>query len=160
MESSNIWKPGDKLPENMSIIDWITPTLAVGPVDQACDSELMKLEGIKQIISIGSLYPTYLYPEVGIGHMKFPDIEDASPYIPDEIINILVKAIVTSSKMHKTFVHCAAGVSRSPGFITLALAKLNNLSWEEAKQIVYTKRKVANIHPVTEYRLKRWLDNK
>lgn len=50
-----------------------------------------------------------------------------------------------------------AGVSRSPGFVALALCLDNGWDWDQSKTYVMERRKAANIHPKLEERLMEWL---
>ena len=155
---SKIWVPGDPLPpevEEFHFFDWITDTIAITCYEVACHRDILDIEGVKHIVSIGSLHP----PKSLTGREStwFQDIEDATTNISFRDITRCVDAIRSLSHRGKTLVHCAAGVSRSPGFVSLALCLDNGWDWDQSKLYVMERRKVAKIHPKLEGRLKEWL---
>lgn len=154
-----IWIPGDPIPDDMKefhFVSWIDDSIAVTSYAVARDVDVLSHEGIDSIVSLGELTP----PDVGGRHVerirKFYDKEEAAD-IRDEAIARAVSAVLRLSSEGKVLVHCAAGVSRSPGVCMLSLCVRDGLGWDEAKRIVAEKRRIANVHPMLEARLTRWL---
>ena len=154
-----IWVPGDPVPEEItefSFFDWVTDTIAVTSYARASSREVLDVENVEYVISIGSLSPDRNL--IGRDVVRAPNIEDATMDIGDGDILECVEAIIKHSKMGKTLVHCAAGVSRSPGFVMLALCLDRKWDWSHAKAYVVERRPVSDVHPVLEIRLTKWLD--
>lgn len=152
-----IWRPGD--PSEMtgfSFLSWVTPDIAISSYETACDPEVLKIEGIRTVVSIGSFQAHPRDP--GIVHEGFPFIEDATTDISEADSISILRAIRHGVARGRTLVHCAAGVSRSPGFVTLYLAMARGISWAEAKEIVHRGRSKECIHPLTEMRLRQFLN--
>lgn len=156
----DIWTPGDPLEEGEdepSLLCWVTDEIAVGPYCQAAYVDLMVREGIVKVVSIGELRP--FYPrEMKIQHVSYPLIDDCDDSYADDEIERVVKSILRGAEKGRTFVHCAAGVSRSPGFTAAAIARREGISWEEALAIVTAGRPQTKVHKLVAGRLKRWLE--
>ena len=154
------WKPGDPIPEDMRdfhFVSWITSSIAVSSFAVAQDLEVLEEEHIDSVVSLGGLHLID-----GGGRRlewirKFYDAEEAVD-IRDSTIERAVDVVLKLSVEGKVLVHCAAGVSRSPGVVMLSLCFRDGMSWNDAKRFVVQKRSVANVHPVLERRLIRWLD--
>lgn len=80
-----IWVPGDPVPEELeehTFFDWVTDVIAIGSYVQASDVDLLSMEGVKTVVSIGKLQPNYP-PESKIDHHSFRSIEDRSEDVTD-----------------------------------------------------------------------------
>ena len=93
---SKIWVPGDPLPpdvEEFHFFDWITDTIAITCYEVACRRDILDIESVKHIVSIGSLHP----PKSLTGREPtwFQDIEDATTNISFRDITRCVDAIRT-----------------------------------------------------------------
>lgn len=153
-----IWVPGDPIPpewEQFTFFDWITDTIAITCYERACDREILDIEGIEYVISIGDLSPSESV--CGRRPVQFRNIQDATLDVSYHDITACVDAIRDRSHRGKTLVHCAAGVSRSPGHVALSLCLDNGWDWDQAKTYVMDHRSVVRIHPLLEQRLKGWL---
>lgn len=151
----DIWKPGDPVPEDVKkfhFVSWITDQIAIGPYVLAADPDILDIERIQNIVSIGQLSPNYDDREV-----VQVEVEDGTSQVAKEDIIRVVDAINRLSSKGKTLVHCAAGVSRSPAFVAVHLALLHKWDWEMAIAFVKSKREQANVHPALESRLKDYL---
>lgn len=155
MSNIIIWKPGDPLPP-LEILDWITEDIALGSIDQAMASEVLDTEGVKAIVSIGELAP-----KTRLFHKHFPHIKDDHSFLnlSDGQISEVLTAIAEARRHGKVFVHCAAGVSRSPGFTALYLSMANDIGFPAAFEIVKERRKKANPIPVVLMRLNEYRRN-
>jgi len=155
--SSIIWTPGDPVEKtDFSFVSWVTPEIAICSYDVASNEEVLDIEGIRTLISIGGMSPSCA--SSSIKHVEFPLIEDATMDISEHDAKRVVMAMGEGSANGKTLVHCAAGVSRSPGFVTLFLAVSKNISWDESKEIVLRGRPQMKMHPLTESRLRQILE--
>jgi len=153
-----IWTPGDPPPpelEAFHFFDWVTHSIAITCYEVACHRDILDIEGVEYIVSIGTLSPDESL--TGRPTTWVRDIEDATPDVDLGEITRAVDAIRELSHRGRTLVHCAAGVSRSPGLVTIALCLDNGWDWDQAKTQVQYTRRATNIHPLTETRLKEWL---
>jgi predicted protein tyrosine phosphatase len=156
-----IWVPGDPVPpeiEGFSFVDWITESVAITSYARACDKDILGIEGIDGVVSIGKLSPDA--EKIGVDVVQFDGIQDATDDISDDDISACVDAIREMSEKGKTLVHCAAGVSRSPGLVALTLCVDRGWDWGEAEAYVRERRGVTDIHPLTQTRLKAWLEKR
>jgi hypothetical protein len=152
----NIWKPGDPVEKTgLSFVSWITPEIAISSYDVASSDEVLKIEGIRTVVSIGRLQVVPSDPSVV--HEGFPFIEDGVGNNCDQDLIWALKAIHNGVSRGKTLVHCAAGISRSPGLVTLYLAMTRGLLWDTALTIVRKGRPHAYVHILVEEQLKRCL---
>jgi len=154
----NIWVPGEPLPEGweqFSFVSWINKDIAISSYDMAENSDLLKKDGIECVVSIGEFAPK----GIAQNFWHFPDIQDGSLNITYSEIDAVLEAIEEAVNVGKTLVHCTAGVSRSPAFVALYLAISQDLTWEEAREVVYEGRECANIHPYVEGCMINWLDD-
>jgi len=79
------------------------------------------------------------------GQPLFPDIEKTYEFIDNFL-----------SRGEKVLVHCTAGVSRSASVVIYYLMKKFNLSFEEADQIVRSKRPIIEPNPGFRKQLKHF----
>lgn len=135
-----IWKPGDEMPP-LKILDWITDDLAVGSIDQADAANVLELEGVKAIVSIGELAPT-----TKLFHRHFPRIKDDGSFmqLTDGEVGQVLDAIREALTHGRVLLHCAAGVSRSAGFAALHLSLSEGVDFFEAMLRVKEKRDKAS----------------
>lgn len=156
-----LWVPGDPIPDDMRdahFVSWITDSIAVAPYAVAQDVDILGIERIDSIVSLGELYPR----ETAGRHLerfrKFYDGDEAAD-LRDETISGAVEAVLRLSSRGRLLVHCAAEVSRSPGVTMLSLSIRDGLTWSQAKDLVTARRPKALVHPVLERRLLTWLDS-
>ena len=118
------------------IKDWIY----LGNYDFALNKELLKRKNIECILVCGSELECK-YPDEFI-YLKI-DIND---YVEDSILPYIDKCIkfIDENKNKRIFVHCNAGVSRSPSIIIAYLMKTFNYSFKEAFDFVKNKRNIIN----------------
>ena len=119
----------------------IKDKLYLGNYDFALNNKLLKEKNISCIIVCGSEL-----------ECKFPDEFiylkiNLNDYIEDSLLPHIDKCIefINENKDKKIFVHCNAGVSRSPSIIISYLIKSLNYSFNEAYN--YVKNKRNNIKP-------------
>lgn len=137
----------------LEILDWITEDIALGSIDQAMAAEVLDTEGVKAIVSIGELAP-----KTGLFHKHFPHIKDDRSFLDlsDGQIAEVMMAIDQARQHGKTFIHCAAGVSRSPGFTALYLSLLNSIGFVTSLDMIREKRPKVNPQPEVLIRLNKY----
>ena len=136
-------------------ISWITEDIALSSCLCAMNGDFIKDEGIRTVIGIGGMQVKSV-PE-GVEHVKFPSIIDRTDDFSTSDIIAFLTAIKKATDDGKVLVHCLAGISRSPGFVTLHLCVNEGMEWEDAKKLVMAKRDIVDIHPLIERRLKEFL---
>ena len=122
-------------PECDEIIkDW----LYLGNSDFSLNNELLKSKNICCILVCGSELECK-YPKE-YNYLKI----DLNDYIEDSIIPYIDKCIqfINENKNKKIFVHCNAGVSRSPSIVIAYLIKSLNYTFNEAYNFVKKKRNI------------------
>ena len=116
----------------------IKDRIYLGNADFSLNNELLKSKNISCIIVCGSELECK-YPK----EYKYLKI-DLNDYIEDSIIPHIDKCIqfINENKNKKIFVHCNAGVSRSPSIIIAYLIKSLNYNFNEAYNLVKKKRNI------------------
>lgn len=94
-----------------------------------------------------SSYPRSSYvPTWGSRKRRFIDINDGEE-IPERWLEAALEQLDTWVEDGETIlVHCAAGISRSPGLVVAYLMSYG-ASWEEAERVVRLARPIILIHP-------------
>ena len=115
-------------------IDKITDKIYLGDIDGANEIDYLRQEGITHIISlIGEEFcPKY---EDGLFKRKIIDIEDFST---ENIFKYFKECIKFIENSIKIYIHCMAGVSRSPSIV------IAYLMWKEQKGYYETYFDVKN----------------
>ena len=118
----------------------IKDRLYLGNYDFSLNNELLKSKNISCILVCGSEL-----------ECKFPDIYKylkikLNDYIEDSILPYIDECIkfIDENKDKKIFVHCNAGVSRSPSIIIAYLIKSLNYNFKDAYNFVKYKRNIIN----------------
>ena len=116
----------------------IKDKLYLGNYDFALNNELLKNKNISCIIVCGSELECKFPNE-----FKYLKI-NLNDYIEDSILPYIDKCIkfIDENKDKKIFVHCNAGVSRSPSIIIAYLIKSFNYSFKEAYDFVKNRRNI------------------
>lgn len=109
-------------------VSQILPWLYLGSQDVIFDYELLKSKNITHILSIGIPCPPY--PDITNIYFDALDVEEF------RIADLFQKCIETIEKVHQDsgiiYVHCNAGVSRSPTIVTAYLMQNSKMSSTEA----------------------------
>ena len=118
----------------------IKDRLYLGNYDFALNKELLKKKNIECILVCGTeleckYHNEFLYLKI-----------DLNDYVEDSLLPYIDKCIkfIDENKHKKIFVHCNAGVSRSPSIIIAYLMKSFNYSFKEAYNFVKNKRNIIN----------------
>ena len=116
----------------------IKDKIYLGNYDFALNNQLLKSKNISCIIVCGSELECKF-----INEYKYLKI-NLNDYIEDSLLPHIDKCIkfINENKDKKIFVHCNAGVSRSPSIIISYLIKSLNYSFNEAYNYVKNKRNI------------------
>jgi protein-tyrosine phosphatase len=116
----------------------IKEKLYLGNYDFALNKDLLKNQNISCIIVCGSelecKFPNeYKYLKINL-----------NDYIEDSILPYIDQCLkfIDDNKDKKIFIHCNAGVSRSPSIVIAYLIKGLKYSFKEAYDLVKSKRKI------------------
>lgn len=123
----------------------VTPHLYIGDINNAKDGAFLSSKKITLIINCAKEIPNFFEGNKGIKYMRLDlndvpnqPIEDALRTSSDAILNNIKKGFVT-------FVHCAAGISRSASVVIYTIMQLHNWGFETSYRFVKNMRPV--IHP-------------
>ena len=121
---------------NPECVEILKDKLYLGNYDFALNNELLKEKNISCILVCGSELECRFPHE-----FKYLKI-NLNDYIEDSIIPYIDKCIkfINDSQNNKIFVHCNAGISRSPSIIIAYLIKELNFSFKDALNFVKEKR--------------------
>ena len=110
----------------------------MGNYDFALNKKFLKEKNISCILVCGSELECKFKDE-----FKYLKI-DLNDYIEDSLITHIDKCIefINENKDKKIFVHCNAGISRSPSIIIAYLIKALNYSFKDAYNFVKSKRNI------------------
>lgn len=110
--------------------------LYFGSQDVACDASILNTLQITDILSVGVTVPTYK-------HLKYKFIEayDMPSFNMKNIFNECFIYIENIRLMNRrVFVHCNAGISRSPTIVIAYVMRYFKIGFEDAFKIVKEKR--------------------
>ena len=131
----------------------ILPGLLLGSQDVVYDAKVMKTHQITHVLSLG-IKPTVLDENVVY---KFVDMLDVPEFSLRDGWEKCFCFIDTALRVGgKVYVHCNAGVSRSPAVVIAYLMKTRRLSYEQAFCQVKQKRNAINPNPGFVQQLKQY----
>jgi dual specificity phosphatase 12 len=119
----------------------ITPHLYLGDAPNAQDLNFLTSKKVGFIVDCAVEIPTYYPQKFKYLHLKLNDVPsqniiDSLKLSSDQILQNIKNKVVT-------FVHCAAGISRSSSVVIYTLMKLHR--WDYEKSFKYVK----SMHPRT-----------
>ena len=119
-------------------VEIIKDKLYLGNYDFALNKELLKNKDISCIIVCGSELECKFPNEFQYLKINLND------YIEDSILPYIDQCMefINDNNDKKIFIHCNAGVSRSPSIVIAYLIKGLNYSFKEAYDLVKSKRKI------------------
>ena len=125
---------------NISSPSKITATIYIGDMNHAKSLETLKKLEITHIVNVTKDVPCLFDKDFEYYRVPIDDV------LSENIVSVLfdvIKFIFTATNSHsnaKIFVHCAAGVSRSPAIVIGYLMWKDKLSFEEAFLLVQLHR--------------------
>ena len=118
-------------------IDQITETIYLGNIDAAFNKKKLKNLGIKKVLTVMSAFGNHYSPHEFIH--KSIDVDDD---FRTNIICHFKECILFIEGKDKIFVHCAAGMSRSPTIVIAYIMWKRKLRLNEAIKFVKEKRSI------------------
>ena len=118
-------------------IDQITETIYLGNIDAAFNKKKLKQLGIKKVLTVMSAFGNHYSPHEFIH--KSIDVDDD---FRTNIICHFKECISFIEGKDKIFVHCAAGMSRSPTIVIAYIMWKKKLRLNEAIKFVKEKRSI------------------
>ena len=118
-------------------IDQITETIFLGNIDAAFNKKKLKQLGIKKVLTVMSAFGNHYSPHEFIH--KSIDVDDD---FRTNIICHFKECILFIEGKDKIFVHCAAGMSRSPTIVIAYIMWKKKLRLNEAIKFVKEKRSI------------------
>ena len=118
-------------------IDQITETIYLGNIDAAFNKKKLKQFGIKKVLIVMSAFGNHYSPHEFIH--KSIDVDDD---FRTNIICHFKECISFIEGKDKIFIHCAAGMSRSPTIVIAYIMWKRKLRLNEAIKFVKEKRSI------------------
>lgn len=118
-------------------MDWITPHLALGDIDDSFDPG-----GCDAVLNVAGEVP--VRHGLPCLHLEIADQEPVPHHLLDRAIAFLASH---TAARRKVLVHCLAGISRSPSVVAAFLALETDVPPGEALARVQEIRWVADPHP-------------
>ena len=116
-------------------INKITDTIYLGNMDAAFNIKKLKNLGIRKVLTVMSAFGNH-YPENTFIHKTIDITDDYN----SNIIRYFKDCLLFIDGYDKVFVHCAAGMSRSPTVVIAYLMWKQKLSLNNAIKFVKNKR--------------------
>jgi len=118
-------------------INQITETIFLGNVEAAFDIKKLKELGIRKVLTVMSAFGNH-YSEHDFKH-KTIEVDDA---YDTNLIRYFKECLLFMDGYDRVFVHCAAGMSRSPTVVIAYLMWKKKLPLNDAINFVKNKRPV------------------
>ena len=123
----------------------ITPHLYLGNASNANDHAFLASKKISLIINCAKEIPNFFEKEKHIKYIRL-ELNDVPNQSLDKALHIASDAILNNIKKGlTTFVHCAAGISRSASVVIYTIMRMHNWSFEKSYRFV--KDMHPNTHP-------------
>lgn len=116
------------------------------------DIAYLRNNGITHIINTAAEIPNYHEGSTGIRYLKLQLTDDPRPSV-DNLLKVLeptynfIMSAIKSNPRARILVHCAAGVSRSASIVTYYLMKKHTTGFNQALELLRTKRGIVNPNP-------------
>ena len=122
------------------------------------DYQYLLKQGIRAVVDIRDERSDdlELYAEQGINHIKLrvPDMMMPPLNILTEGVDFMKEQV---DQGRVVYVHCAKGRGRSAALVAAYLMKHHGMSYENAKQVLESKRKLVKLQDRHEEGLKAWI---
>lgn len=122
-------------------MNFVTPAVAVGSLDEAANSALLRRHGIEAVLSL-----TEVDFEAGALHEVIA-VQDRQPLPAAAIGRITAFIHRQVSSRRKVLVHCQMGISRSPALVACYLHEYEGMALEAAIGRIQRARPCADPHP-------------
>ena len=116
-------------------ISKITDTIYLGNMEAAFNYKKLKKLGIRKVLTVMSAFGNH-YPENTFVHKSIDVTDDYET----NLIRYFKECLLFIDGYDKVFVHCAAGMSRSPTIVIAYLMWKKKLSLNDAIKFVKNKR--------------------
>ena len=116
-------------------ISKITDTIYLGNMEAAFNYKKLKKLGIRKVLTVMSAFGNH-YPENTFVHKSIDVTDDYET----NLIRYFKECLLFIDGYDKVFVHCAAGMSRSPTIVIACLMWKKKLSLNDAIKFVKNKR--------------------
>ncbi|MEM1296065.1 MAG: dual specificity protein phosphatase [Verrucomicrobiota bacterium] len=122
-------------------MDWITKDILIGNYLDAANTDLLKAEGVRSIVSLDGSLCDADYSQHGIELAAF-DLIDGAGNSPAQFRRAVDAVAKLRTKAPPLLVHCHAGRSRSPIVVASHFIRDCGLSLSEAMKLISEKREV------------------
>ena len=125
-------------------ISEIIPGLYLGNSRDAQNLDLLKQHQIRNVINASTSIPCYFESEQIFDYLRLPCQDSTNQnilqYFQETFDHIHQKLLANEN----VFVHCQGGISRSPSFVIGYLMKYRSKSFDEAYNLVKTRRNIVS----------------
>lgn len=136
-------------------INEILPNLYLGSVFAIKD--LKNIDQIISIISNDELGDWDPFDSIGLPRkvINFEDKKEGISRYLDEVVDFIHELLASGKRV---FIHCYAGISRSPSFVIAYLIKYKHMSYKKAEEFVGNKRDIINPHSSLKKEVIYWAE--
>ena len=122
----------------------LPPTIFLGPCSAASSKAFLSTNLITHVLSVGAS-PADRVEGVEYDRISISDSPSSSiTKVCDSACDIIDKALRSKNNTGRIFIHCSAGISRSPMVVAAYLMKRRNMSLKAAlKQIIQTRPQIS-----------------
>lgn len=133
-------------PHDWNLVDWVLPNVAIGTLRQAQAPRVLKREGVDWLMCVRGPFPRPC--EEYQGRTVYFPLDDGKPVPPGYWHEPVAWLIDMMKGAGKVLVYCAAGVSRSPTVVAVAMVKAKRApTFLEAVIDIQRVRMMAGPHP-------------
>lgn len=125
----------------------ITPSIFISGFTCASNQNNLDNNNIKYIINCTNTVSNYFENNSSLTYLRIP-IDDTYNQHIEQYFDMTYNTIEQAIKENKNvLVHCHAGVSRSVTIVIAYLMRKNNLTYEQARTFVKSKRSIIDPNP-------------
>ena len=122
-------------------MDWITERIAIGSIDDAMDTDALRLSGITGVLCLNG-FP-HIPKHRGFEWLNVTLVDGPGNSLTE--VRAAVDGLATLNHSHTVLVHCAEGLSRSAFIVACYLAEEWAVSFDEAAAHVKAHRERSHI---------------